>query len=315
MAVGPSRPYQLAFAGPGRPTQLARMIELSKMAWSPVLELLGKEVRFEELDAKPYPIRERVRPSMFPGAQRLIGQPPGPADARIRWLTSTDIVRVHDDMIRTFGGELGIINRGRIDTALDLAFQSPIAGHNPFPSIIEKAASLLHSILVYHPFVDGQKRTGISCAFILLGVNGFFMWSRNAADEVHFAIHCAKAEFEVDQISRWIAARVAPPQILEEPTVVTALLPFAERRTRACTRCHHAIRIDAYRVKCPSCGVTYVATLNGGIVQRQRGQNRFYVQAGLRLERRRPWGQRTLEDYLLRPEGSRLRLGRPQRLS
>jgi death on curing protein len=305
------QPYQLAFRGRGRPTQLARMIELSKMAWSPVLELLGKEIRFEQLDLRPYPFDERLRPLLSPafefgGEQSWAGPP-----TRLGWLTTSDVIRVHDDMISTFGGEYGVLNRGRIDTALDLAFQSPISGHDPFPSVIQKAASLLHSILLYHPFVDGQKRTGISCAFILLGVNGYFMWSRDVGDEVHFAVHVAKGEFEVEQISRWIAARVVPPQLLEDPRVVTSLLPFAEHRTRSCSRCHHQIRLDRYIVKCSNCAASFVATLNAGLFQ-EHGQNRFFVQAGIKRIGHPTASQRTLDSYLARGGESARRVGRPQ---
>jgi death-on-curing protein len=279
------------------------MIELSKMAWSPVLELLGKEVRFDELNTKPYPIDERIRSPLAVSYDELrAGQVTIAGHSRIRWLTVGDVVRVHDDMITTFGGEPGILNRGRIDSALDLAFQSPIPGHDPFPTVIDKAASLLHSILLYHPFIDGQKRTGISCAFILLGVNGFFMWSRDPGDEVHFAIHVARGEFEVPQIARWIAARVVPPHILEDPRVVATLLPYAQRSTRSCTRCHHQIRLDRFRIDCPECHATYVVTLNAGLVQQQRGESRMFVQAGLRRTDRRIRPQRTLEDYLARRE-------------
>jgi death on curing protein len=284
------------------------------MAWSPVLELLGKEVKFDELDRRPYPFEERLRPLLSPAIQFGGDQSWVESQTRLRWVTTSDVVRIHDDMIATFGGDLGVLNRGRIDTALEFAFESPVAGHDPFPSIVEKAASLLHSILLYHPFVDGQKRTGISCAFILLGVNGYFMWSRDVGDEVHFAVHVAKGEFEVEKISRWIAARVVAPQLLEDPGVVTSLLPFAERRTRACSRCHHQIRLDRYLVDCPNCGARFVATLNAGLFQ-EHGQNRFFVQAGLKRVSRLAPSQRTLDDYLARPEGSALRLGRPQRRS
>lgn len=288
------------------------MIELSKMAWSPVLELLGKEVRFDELDARPYPLKERIGTSLVTPAS--IGRTSQGASGphALRWLSVADVVRVHDEMISTFGGERGILNRGRIETALELAFQSPVAGHDPFPSIIDKAASLLHSILLYHPFVDGQKRTGISSAFILLGVNGFLMWSRDPADEVHFAIHVARGRFEVNEISRWIASRVVPPDILEDPKVVTSLLPYAQRSTRACSSCRRMLRLESYEIRCPSCGSRYHVILNAALVQPQKGGSRFVVQAGLRRAGLQPSFQRRLEDYLARPEGSRRRLGRPQ---
>jgi hypothetical protein len=49
-----TRRYTPHFEKSGRPTQLDRMIELAKMSWSPVLEMLGREIRFEELAAYPF---------------------------------------------------------------------------------------------------------------------------------------------------------------------------------------------------------------------------------------------------------------------
>lgn len=207
-----------------------------------------------------------------------------------RWLSSRDVVQIHDEMVRTFGGDLGVMDVGRIDSALELAFESPLRGHDPFPTLIDKAASVLHSILLYHPFVDGQKRTGLSAAFILLGVNGFYLWSRDPVDEVHFAIHVAKGEIEVPQISRWISARVAPPDILDNPALVEALLPYAEKRTQRCSACHRSVKLDRFRVQCRGCGATYEVQLNAALLQR----GNLFVQPGLRLVRRERFVQRTL---------------------
>jgi death on curing protein len=304
-------PHELVFRGPGRPSLLARMIETSKMAWSPVLELLGRELKFEELDALPYPIEERIgdplaNSDVLSAAQRFMA-----SRHSVRWLTADDVVSIHDNMIATFGGEFGVLHRGRVENALEVGLRSPISGHDPFPTIFQKAASVLHSILLYHPFVDGQKRTGISCAFIILGVNGFFMWSRDPGDEVHFAIHVAKGEIEVEQIARWIAARVVPPQTLLDPRVIAGLLPYALRRTRACSNCGHRMRLDSYRIVCSSCGAAFVATLNAGLVQRHGERSRLSVQVGVRRADRGPELQTTLDDYLARPEGSAFRFARP----
>lgn len=302
-------PYRLVFGGPGRPSQLSRMVELAKMAWSPVLDMLGKEVRFNELARRPYSFEDSIRSPLEPSVGTDLDEARPMPGVDLRWLRVRDVIQIHDEMISTFGGETGVLNRGRIDAALDAAFSSPISGHEPFPSVVDKAASLMHSVLLYHPFVDGQKRTGISTAFILLGVNGYFMWSRDPADEVHFAIHVAQGEFEVPDIARWIRARIIPPSLLRDPIVVSRLLPFAEKMTRSCTSCHHSIRVGGYQVTCPNCRANYVVVLNAGLYQGAVAGRRFYVQAGLkRVSRGLAPGQRTLDRYLARlPEASRRR--------
>ncbi|MCB0029766.1 MAG: Fic family protein [Anaerolineales bacterium] len=36
----------------------------------------------------------------------------------------------------------------------------PLAGEDLYPTLVDKAAALGHSMIQYHPFVDGNKRTG-----------------------------------------------------------------------------------------------------------------------------------------------------------
>lgn len=45
-------------------------------------------------------------------------------------------------------------------------------GQDAYPDVWSKAAALLHSIVVNHPFVDANKRTGLALAVMLLGRNG-----------------------------------------------------------------------------------------------------------------------------------------------
>lgn len=277
------RKYTLAFKGPGRPTDLTRMIELAKMAWSPVLELLGREDKFVELDAEPYELTDPPSLLGSPESVLELARKEGPTESALRWLTTTDVIEVHDEMIREFGGESGVLDAGRIDSALQLSLTSPVRGHHPYPSILHKAAHLLHSILVYHPFVDGQKRTGISTAFILLGVNGYHLWSRDFMDEVHFAIHVAKGEFEVPEIARWLAGRVVSPNILRNQSIIEVLLPLAEQRRRQCPICRRLLRLDRYHVTCEKCRSEFEVRINAALIPWKGRGSRFVVRVGLKL--------------------------------
>lgn len=45
-------------------------------------------------------------------------------------------------------------------------------GKELYPDVFLKAAALLDSLINNHPFVDGNKRTGITAAALFLQANG-----------------------------------------------------------------------------------------------------------------------------------------------
>ena len=261
------------------------MIELAKVSWGDVLGMLGAETTFENLDSRPY---QAPANGFRPGpeyAQSVLAEAErrGPTKRQeIAWLSTEDIRRIHDEMIQAYGGTSGDIDLGKVDSALDRIKYSVVGGIDQFPTIIHKAASLMHSILRYHPFMDGQKRTGLSAAFAYLGLNGYYFWARDTIDEVHFAIHVASGRFEVDEIARWLAQRVGHREALRDQEVLRGLIPFAERQNRSCSACGKPLRIRRPAVVC-SCGAAHEVRLNAALITNRGGKREVIVELGLRL--------------------------------
>jgi death on curing protein len=68
-----------------------------------------------------------------------------------------------------------------------------------YPSSIEKAAALLESILINHPFVDGNKRTGYTIMRLFLIQNGYdITGSQNEKNE--FIVKVASGVIKYDEI-------------------------------------------------------------------------------------------------------------------
>jgi death on curing protein len=82
------------------------------------------------------------------------------------YLTKIEVVFIHDDQIRRFGGSPGLRDEGLLEAAL----YRPQTGY--YADLIEEAAALWESLSQNHPFIDGNKRTafGALCAF--LDLNG-----------------------------------------------------------------------------------------------------------------------------------------------
>ena len=80
----------------------------------------------------------------------------------------TTVLALHDEVLKRYGGASGIRDNNLLDSALHGPFQT-FDGEDLYPSVHEKAAAVLQSIIINHPFADGNKRTGfLLCETLLL---------------------------------------------------------------------------------------------------------------------------------------------------
>jgi death-on-curing protein len=113
-----------------------------------------------------------------------------------------ETVYIHNLLIKTFGGSSGVRDFQALESALSRPFQK-FDNVELYPSIIEKAASLLESLLANHPFVDGNKRTGYVLMRLFLKKNGMDI----IADEetkYQFVIDVASGVKRYDDILIWL---------------------------------------------------------------------------------------------------------------
>ena len=81
-------------------------------------------------------------------------------------------VAIHDDLINTFGGSLGIRDKGLLESALAQP-QASFFGSLLHSTIQEQAAAYLYHICKNHPFIDGNKRTALGVMEAFLGMNDY----------------------------------------------------------------------------------------------------------------------------------------------
>lgn len=81
-----------------------------------------------------------------------------------------EILLIHEQMIDTFRGTNGIRDKKLLESAIQSPYHT-YSGIDIFNSIEEKAARLGFGIIKNHPFIDGNKRTGIHCMLLLLLIN------------------------------------------------------------------------------------------------------------------------------------------------
>lgn len=93
------------------------------------------------------------------------------------WLDLDELIYINQEQIELFGGELGILEIGLIDSACH-------APKNTFfykeeDDLLVLAVELGVGIARNHGFLDGNKRTGVVAMIAFLNANGFDLEMRN----------------------------------------------------------------------------------------------------------------------------------------
>ena len=91
----------------------------------------------------------------------------------INYLAKEHIYLMHEETIKTFGGDAGYYDFTDQRLESILSQQYLVFGFDKYPSIFQKAAMLMYFLVKGHCFIDGNKRVGIQSAIVFLEVNGF----------------------------------------------------------------------------------------------------------------------------------------------
>lgn len=121
---------------------------------------------------------------------------------RFSYLQIDQVLAIHDQMVKRFGGSLGIRDLGLVESAVARP-QASFDDQDLYINIFDKAAALLQSLLKNHPFVDGNKRTALTSAGLFLKINGYKLINSHK-EEVEFAISVDNQHLSIEQISKWL---------------------------------------------------------------------------------------------------------------
>ena len=87
----------------------------------------------------------------------------------VQHLTVEEVLAIHEALLERFGGATGVRDLGLLESAL----YRPRSGY--YEDIAEMAVALFESLLLNHPFVDGNKRVAFFATDVFLRLNGWMM--------------------------------------------------------------------------------------------------------------------------------------------
>jgi death-on-curing protein len=120
----------------------------------------------------------------------------------ITFLDLEDVLAIHADQISRYGGNCSVRDMGLVESAIAVA-QASFAGQFAHVNIYEMAAAYLYHLVMNHPFVDGNKRTGTVCAIAFLKLNGINVKMNNEKLS-DFVIEIAKGQKNKTEITKFL---------------------------------------------------------------------------------------------------------------
>ncbi len=120
------------------------------------------------------------------------------------YLTIDDVLYMHEEQLRLFGGAPGVRDEGLILSAL----LRPQTGY--YRDLIEEAAALWESLAMNHGFVDGNKRVAFASLVVFLEANGVTL-TASPDDVIAFIYsHLEAGTFRKDVLDAWLRQHTAP---------------------------------------------------------------------------------------------------------
>lgn len=118
------------------------------------------------------------------------------------YLTFEQVLVIHDDQIERYGGRHGLRDLSLLESAI-LRPQTTFGGKELYPSVFDKAAAMMHSLILNHPFEDGNKRTGSVSAIVFLEMNGFIL-DVGQGELVDVVLKVESKNWGVKELSNWL---------------------------------------------------------------------------------------------------------------
>ena len=87
------------------------------------------------------------------------------------FLSLAEVIEVHADQIRRYGGQGGVRDFGLLESALAQP-EASFAGEWLHQDLYQMAAAYAYHVCQNHPFLDGNKRAALACALVFLELNG-----------------------------------------------------------------------------------------------------------------------------------------------
>lgn len=123
----------------------------------------------------------------------------------LRYLSADELLVINQVIIEESGGSHGLREPALLDS-ISIKPQTRFSGEDLYPDVFLKAAVLYESLVNYHVFIDGNKRTGFAAMARFLFINGYVLMVTEK-EIVDYTLSVATLELDLADIANWIKHR------------------------------------------------------------------------------------------------------------
>jgi death on curing protein len=120
----------------------------------------------------------------------------------MQFLSLDEASAIHQRLIDAFGGVAGLRDKGLLESAL---FR-PQTGY--YDDLAQMAAALFESLIINHPFVDGNKRMAFFACDVFLRLNGWKLEIESNAGHEFIIRSLEQGRCDYDHLVPWIQAHL-----------------------------------------------------------------------------------------------------------
>ena len=118
-----------------------------------------------------------------------------------RYVDIGEVYYIHEAIIKRAGTKASVLDFALLHSAVERP-KATFEGKDLYPTIFLKAASLLQSLCLNHPFTDGNKRTAWLSTKRFLHINGYHLKAKKEA--IEFMVKVDNEKPEIARISTWL---------------------------------------------------------------------------------------------------------------
>lgn len=126
----------------------------------------------------------------------------------MNYLTPEQVLFIHSRLVAETGGSHGVRDLGLLESAIARP-KATFDSKELYPDLFMKAAALMDSLINNPPFVDGNKRTGVTAAGLFLRINGWKL-STPSKDLEAVTLRVVTKDLDIAELATWLRTNTIP---------------------------------------------------------------------------------------------------------